>query len=281
MAIGTAAAIGLGIAGVGAGASALSSNSASRRAAEVSQANTDATVGLQREIYGQNRATLNPFVTRGNAAGDALNALLGLGGSQPQQQAAQPNALSQFYGTAGNAGLPYGLGDSYFAPGDFNYTDAGALGNYLSNFPQGTVPQGTVPQGGGQSALDAQNSAFENFRNSTGYQFRVAEGMDALNSGFAGSGLLQSGAALRALDDYRQNMASNEFGNYAGLLSQQQGTGLQAAGAQAGVGVNYGNTVAQLNQTNATNQANALLSRQNPLAAGLGSIGGFALGAFG
>lgn len=46
---------------------------------------------LAKDIYGQNKATLTPSITRGNAAGERINALLGL--STPQQQA---SALAAF-----------------------------------------------------------------------------------------------------------------------------------------------------------------------------------------
>lgn len=285
------------------GGAILSSRSQSRaasRAAEASQANTDATVGLQRDVYNQNRQDLSPFVTRGNAAGNALNDMLGLGGTTAPAQ-----AQSTFQGYPGGAGIPYGLGDGYIGPGSFiNSAGIRDGAGYIESFPdfaQGGRPMfplndnpaantyGTPPinpsvtTGGPATGQSAQDAAFENFRNSTGYQFRINEGMDALNSGFAGSGTLQSGAALQALDDYRQNAASSEFANYANLLSQQQGAGLQAAGAQAGVGVNYANSVGQTNALNAANQANAALVRgqNNPFANALGTIGGYAMGAFG
>lgn len=236
---------------------------------------------MQRDIYGQNKATLSPFVNRGNVAGDTFNALLGLGGGQ------QPSALAQFSGTsyspAQGAGAPYGIGDNVvrMAP-DLAYRSGQ---NPLGAYANGLAPLQTYSTGlPSQPAQSAASNAFDIFRNSTGYQFRVNEGMDALNSGYAGSGLLQSGAALKALDDYRQNMASAEFGNYLGYLGQQQGTGLQAAGAQAGVGLNYANNVTALNQQNANALSNAAVARannSNALIGSLGSIGSGALGYFG
>jgi len=309
MAIGTAAAIGIGLAGVGAGASAISANKNAKRAAATSQASTDANVGLAREIYGNNQQMLNPFMQRGNAAGNQLNALLGLGGSQVQggPQAAtlpgvQPNALSQFGG--GSAASNYGLGDT---PGyQFGGIGGSAVGFNPASFGDqngsnrgtATLPYGVASQPNGlpssgiqptitnnttgvpapQTGQQAQESAFDTFRNSTGYQFRLGEGLDAVGSAYAGIGGLQSGAAMRGINEYGQNFASNEFGNYAGLLSGQQAVGAGAASALAGVGQNFAGTVIGQNNFNAQNQMGAQLGRQNVLGNALGTLGGGAFG---
>ena len=295
MAIGMTAAI-LGSAAIGAFGSAVASGNNSRAindATEAQQEGNAASLALQERVYDQNRATLSPFVNRGNVAGDHINALLGLGGAQAQPAPqTNPNALTGF-GSTGTAGLPYGLGDGYIGPASvfggggrgFNppgYGDiAGTFGGYTGapQFPQtGNPASSNTPTGAtapvGQTPQGAANDAFDIFRNSTGYQFRLGEGMDAVNSNWFGSGLGQSGAALRALTEYGQNFASNEFGNYMGYLSQQQGTGLQAAGAQAGVGVNYANSAANINQANANALANSAVASANNNNALIGGITG-------
>lgn len=286
MAIGTAAAIGLGVAGVGSVLGASSQNSASRRAAETSQQNNTQNTALLRETRDMSLERLDRFVARGNAAGDQINALLGLGGtSQPQQaQQVQPNALSQFGGqafqtpagpmTAGDfrefrsvtngAGLPYGLGDNFITTGTFNN---GAFNDNRANALQS--PGFTT-----ESPQDAAQGAFDTFRNSTGYQFRLGEGLDAVNSAYAGIGGFQSGAAMRGIQDYAQNFASNEFGNYLGALQSQQAVGAGGASASAGVSQNFGNTVAAQNNFNAQNQMGAQLGQQNAFANLAGTVGG-------
>lgn len=202
MAIGTAAAIGLGAAGLGSFLGGKSANKAAGKAADASLAVAKENNALAREIYGKNEGYLTPFMETGTGAGAQINALLGLGGSA-------------------NA-----------------------------------------------------SKAFNLFKNSTGYKFRVGEGMDAINSGYAGRGVLQSGAAMKAINQYGQDMASQEFGNYMNYLGNQQGVGLAGASALAGVGQNYVNTVS--NNNNNANEAygNAMMSKTNPLANALGSIGG-------
>ena len=289
MAIGTTAAI-IGSAVVGAGASALSSRNNSRAIDNATQAQTEGnaqSVALQRDIYGQNRDTLNPYIQRGNVAGNTMNALLGLGGTA--QTGTQPSAPAISQGGGPGAANYYGFGDgSMFTMGGepmsrSAFNDAfpgGGMPSYpmgqMNGFGGGTFngSQQVTPAVTGQTPQQAANDAFDIFRGSTGYQFRVNEGMNALNSGYAGSGLLQSGAALKALDDYRQNTASAEFGNYMGMLGNQQGTGLSAAGAQAGVGVQYANNVSNLNSQNANALANAAVARANNSNALIGGVAG-------
>lgn len=247
MAIGTTAAI-LGSAVIGAGASALSA-SASKKAANRATASAEQTAAqnnaLQREIYQQNAAVLSPFQQRGNAAGDAINSLLGLGA--PRQPAFNPqanqNPLMRFYGERNTI-----MG----APTMFGYETMGG-DQFMQGWQEQPVQtiQATNPQAD-------YNNAFNNYRNSTGYQFRFNEGMRALD---AGAPVLNSGARLKAALNYGQNIASNEFGNYLGQLANQQGVGLAGASAQAGVGQNYANSVSANNNSAGTAAANAALMR--------------------
>lgn len=283
----------LGATAIGAGLSAVSANKASKRAAATSQSNTDANNALARDIYGQNRAALNPFMQRGNAAGNQINALLGLGGQQfqggpaqfdmnslPQGGMGMPNAMTQFQ-PAMSAQDRAGLGDS---PGyQFNGAPSFLSGGQQS-MPMGAT--GVMPSGGSvtanpagpQTAQQAANNAFDIFRNSTGYQFRLGEGMDGVTSAYAGIGALQSGAAMRGINEYGQNFASNEFGNYLNALGGQQAIGAGSASALAGVGQNFAGTIIDSNNFNAQNQMQAQLGRQNVFGNMLGTAGGLGLG---
>ncbi|MBP3945118.1 hypothetical protein [Psychrobacter sp. K31L] len=52
-----------------------------------------------------------------------------------------------------------------------------------------------------------------NFQNDPSYQFRKQQGMDGLQSSAAAGGSLLSGAALKSLNEYNSNLASQEYGN--------------------------------------------------------------------
>jgi hypothetical protein len=123
----------------------------------------------------------------------------------------------------------------------------------------------------------AAHNAFNAYTNSDGYQFRLGEGERALNTGYAARGLLQSGAAAKALQTYGQNTASDEFGRYLGYLGGQQQTGLASASALAGVGQNYANAVSANNNSAATAKGNAALNVGNQI----GNFASNALNAYG
>ena len=292
MAIGTTAAI-LGSAVIGAGASAIGASKNSKAINSATQAQTDSnaqSLALQEQIYGENKQALSPFQQTGVAATGQINALLGLQPAQQQPiQQQQPQSLqslySAFYGEpAYNLG-PFVSGANPNEGTDFNpYGRSNALGMFGINsngIPQGglnlfgTQQQPTVTQ------QPSANDAFANYRNSTGYQFRVNEGNRAINSGYAGAGTLQSGAAMKGIADFGQNIASQEFGNYLGALQGQQALGAGAAGAQAGVATNFANTVTGINQNNANALANAAVAKANNSNALVGSIGGLASGVLG
>lgn len=52
-----------------------------------------------------------------------------------------------------------------------------------------------------------------NFQSDPSYQFRKQQGMDGLQSSAAAGGSLLSGAALKSLNQYNSNLASQEYGN--------------------------------------------------------------------
>ena len=280
MAIGTLGAIGLGLAGVGSIIGGSSANKAAKTAAQTATDNTAQNNALAREIYGQNKEVLSPYVQRGNAAGNQMNALLGLGGAMETGGPATAQILPAYGGGAGTTGLEYRDGTMVRDPMYYYGQDMIMPGN-VTGYGGGTfnadgTPVTTGTNGQPASAQQAANNAYEIYKNSTGYQSRLQEGANALNSLWAGAGTLQSGAAGKEFNRFGQNFASNEFGNYMGYLGNQQGVGLSGASALAGVGQNYANSVMTNNNNAATAQMNSALYRgsNNPFAGALGMIGG-------
>ena len=215
----------LGAIAIGAGAlgSAAINKSATNKAANAATQGADQAAAEQRAAREQAYSTLNPFTQGGVAANSQINALLGLNTAPAVQQSVAPSqAMNNGGGFAGIQG---------------NF--ANALQQMYAR-QQGQTAQPSQP--GVQPGI-TQNQAFDNFRNSTGYQFRLGEGMNALNSQYAGAGAIKSGAAMRDAVQFGQNSASNEFGNYLNALGNQQATGLQAGSAAAGVGVNVANRI--------------------------------------
>lgn len=271
MAIGTTAAI-IGSAVIGAGASIAASSKNSKAISQASrdqQQGTAQAIEAQERVRSENLALQRPLYDAGMPAVNARNALLGLGGPQMQ-----PNALAQYDQVPASYG--YGIGDgqmgmeSMIRPRD----------QAVYGMPQVMRQAPTMPQGNsGQS----QQEAFDLFRNSTGYKFRLDQGMKALNSGWAGAGTLQSGAAIKSALEYGQGMGSAEFGNYWNMLGEQQNLTSGAANAMSGVNSTYANNAGSLAVNAGNQQAQLAMARGQNAGNTIGAIGnsfGNALGYF-
>lgn len=298
-----AAVIGGVIAGAGAiGAAAIgksASNKAAQTAADASDRASNAAAQVQRETYAENKAALAPWQSGGLAANALINASLGIPTAAPAQAAPVQNALAQPAGLQPGGWYGGNLADAFtaggspvagFVPSSPNLSGGALMNEYTNWVANGAQPmqqqaqpttQAPAPQMNAMSQKEAADNAFNIFKNSTGYKFRVDQGMDALNSGYAGRGLIQSGAAMRAANDYGQGMASQEYGNWLNSLGNQQSLGFSAASAQAGVGQGFANSLGNIYQQNGANQANAALVKgqnnamfANTVGTSIGNIAG-------
>lgn len=118
----------------------------------------------------------------------------------------------------------------------------------------------------GLNGSQPQSDAFDAYKGSTGYQFQLNSGSDAIASNRAASGLLKSGSTLKALNKYGQDVASTYTQNYLSDLGGQQSAGLGAAGNNAAsnssaAGMSVGNQNNLLaNQTQARNDSSNALT---------------------
>lgn len=126
----------------------------------------------------------------------------------------------------------------------------------------------------GVNALSDLSDPLANFEASPDYNFRLTEGMKGVNQGAVVGGSLRSGAALKALNDYAQNTASSEYGNW--YNRQLAGAGLgQAANAQnAQAGQFFAGQAGNALQQNAANLASAYTAQGNAMAGFWGGING-------
>ena len=164
---------------------------------------------------------------------------------------------------------------------DENAADSVLAGRnaYLSSNPASTLPATTVPAAVPAAATPAATSTgsalspFDQFRNSTNYQWRYNQGLNATRGQYAAKGALDSGAAEKSAITFGQNLASNELANYMNLLAGQQQVGLSAGNAVMGVTTGAANAIAGQN-TNAGNvAANAALTSGQANANMWGTIG--------
>ena len=273
----------------GAYLSSKSQKKAAKKAADTSLAVAGQNNALQERIYGQNTANLSPFMARGNEAGNAINALLGISGTG-QAPAAPITQASGLGGAmtpidqpppADYPGFPYAAHMSLAGERDAGGFDMGQMPMQRPAMAMSSPPpmQGDATVQGARVAPvsdpnAAYQNAFQNYLNSTGYQFQVDQGNRAITQNRAAAGALNSGATLKALQTYGQNTATGFFKDYLGLLANQQGVGLTGANALAGVGTNYANAVGANNDAAGSAAANAHLARGNANANMWGNIAG-------
>jgi len=78
------------------------------------------------------------------------------------------------------------------------------------------------------------------FQNSPGYQFRLNEGLRAVQNSAAARGGLGGGNSLRAVNDYAQGTASDDFYNFVNQMNNMAGHGQTAVAGQQSAGTNFG-----------------------------------------
>lgn len=123
-------------------------------------------------------------------------------------------------------------------------------------------------------ATNYQNFGMEQFKQDPGYAFRMSEGMKALENSAAARGGLLSGATMKGIQRYGQDMASQEYMNAFNRyqverearlnpLQSLAGVGQTTANALAAGGQGFAGNVNQLAMTNMSNQGNLALTSGN------------------
>lgn len=95
-------------------------------------------------------------------------------------------------------------------------------------------------------------NGFNNYLNSTGYDFAQKQGSDAVTGSAAAKGILNSGSSAKALTQYGQGLGAQSFSNYLGDLNTQTGQGLTASGQIGSAGTTGGATAANDAQSGIT-----------------------------
>ncbi len=103
--------------------------------------------------------------------------------------------------------------------------------------------------GAGSAALDqlAGGNIGSNYQQSAGYQAQMEAGQNAINNQMAARGMGNSGAALKALTSYSQDLADQDYQQYyqneSNRLSQLAGMGQNAANNLASAAGSYGSNL--------------------------------------
>lgn len=254
VAILAAATIGSAAIGAGANIAAAGANAkAAQSTAAANAAQINATRASDESLLAQQQSANQRFFdeAKGNANTDIINGANSSVGALNGAHDANAGVFQDAYGRSIDAAKTLqGQGEGLYGATAARGNDAGSAINALLGI-------------GGDAS--AQEAAFNNWLGSTGYNFTMKSGSDAIASNAATKGLIGSGGTLKALNNYGQQTGQTYFGNYLQGLQGQQATGLTAANALSGVygnvaglKTNAANTLSNGLATNNTNTANAL-----------------------
>lgn len=93
------------------------------------------------------------------------------------------------------------------------------------------------------------NTGNPEFKNDPGYKFAFDEGMKAVDARFGG--MSKSGAKAKALTQFGQGVADQQYGNWLSRLGSLASVGQTATGQQGTLGTNLTNTLATIGGQNA------------------------------
>lgn len=129
----------------------------------------------------------------------------------------------------------------------------------------------------------AQKQAFNNYLNSTGYQFQLKSGQDAIGSSMAAKGLLNSGATAKALTKYGNDLGASSFGNYFSQLGTVSAAGANSAQTKANSRLGVASQGANITAQSGANQANydwkGITGQYNAYGNAASSVGSSLMGA--
>ena len=128
----------------------------------------------------------------------------------------------------------------------------------LTRLKVGLRPNGQFMQDFGESDFNAD----------PGYQFRLSQGRQGMESSQAARGGLYSGAALKEAGRFNQGLASQEYGNAYNRFQTNRSNKLNALQSMAGLGQTSAGQVANLGANSAANQGNALMGAGEARASG-------------
>lgn len=248
--IGAAGAIGGGL--IAAGGAKSAAKTAAGSAAEAN--------ALQRYQYDQTRADQQPWRDVGVQGLNLLGQGFGMSpvggaatGPQPDWNAylsANPDLMAeaQRYVASGQIKSPEEFAKSHYET--FGKTEGRQLPTLA---PTGGQAGSQVP-----NFLDTFSA--DDFRADPGYQFRLTEGMNAVQGSAAAGGSLHSGGALKALTRYAQGTADQTYNDAYNRFNNDRTNIFNRLSGLAGLGQTANQQVGQAGQNYANNAGNNLMA---------------------
>ena len=251
-------AVAIGGAAVVGGVTSVISGNKAANAAKDAAATSAAT---DKYIFDQTRSDNAPWRAVGTGALGKLAALYGV---TPAGNMGGDSVVNAAFGPSGdwtsyldqNPDVRKGWAD-LTDKADFQTPEAYARWHYQK---YGAAEGRALP--GAQTGASSAGGQFGDFIASPGYQFRMDQGLKAIERSAAARGGLRSGATMKSLNDYAQGTASDEFARYVGGLQSLAGVGQSANAANQKAG-----------QTYATNVGNATMAAGNARASAYANTG--------
>lgn len=272
-------------------------------AGQASQAQVEAAriaANTQMQMYETTRADVAPWKDAGVAALKLYASLLNIPGYGPEptvRPGAVPTGQTPIYGPAPAGGAVNNLWRDPDTGQVFSFAGLPESGidSLLKTITRRGYEQIGGVGGGGQPPITGYTPQYapgdyitpdigaqmSNYLRSTpGYQFRMDEGVNALNRAAAAKGMLYSGAQQKALTGYGQGLADQTYNALLDRISNLSTGGQNAALGLGGIGAQTAAGVAQSQLMSGQAQAqgiyNAYNARQSAYTGGMNNLMGMA-----
>jgi hypothetical protein len=138
------------------------------------------------------------------------------------------------------------------------YRKSGRIGNEAYNFEMGL---GEAP------IIDGVQ--YGGFTETPGYQFRLNEGLEAVEAGTAQRHGLASGATMKAMNKFGQDYATGEYTNYLNRLAGLSAQGQSASAGSAAASQNFANAGSNALANAGDARASGYIGANNAIQGGL------------
>jgi hypothetical protein len=137
----------------------------------------------------------------------------------------------------------------------------------------GNAAYGSLGALQGLGTQQETEAAFGRFKPTPGYQWRRSQGIEGVDRGAAARGTLMSGQTIKAIQEYGDGLAAQEYDNYYNRMAGLADTGANAASNLASSRLNtaagVGGNLAQIGQ----NKSNQAIAQGNMISNAFGSLG--------
>ena len=129
---------------------------------------------------------------------------------------------------------------------------------------------GNVEYAGAPGTMeDRAATGLSRFKTSPGYQFRLSEGLKALDRSASSRGRLMSGSTIKGAEEYGQGLASQEYDRYYNRISNLAGVGQTATSDTGQLGRSAANSIGNAYQTAGAARASGYGATANAMTSGV------------